>query len=101
MSVLALVRHGQARPFEEESDRLTELGERQARARCEVASGGVEQAAAAQAEAQATLRAAMRRGWVQPIRPRRPNAWHRLQMPPPNPNFHHPKRRACCGCAPI
>lgn len=33
--------------------------ERQARARCEVASGGVEQATAAQAEAQATLRAAI------------------------------------------
>jgi len=32
MSVLALVRHGQARPFEKNSDRLTELGERQARA---------------------------------------------------------------------
>lgn len=32
MSVLTLVRHGQARPFEDDSDRLTELGARQARA---------------------------------------------------------------------
>ena len=32
MSTLALVRHGQARPFEKESDRLSELGEQQARA---------------------------------------------------------------------
>lgn len=32
MSTLILVRHGQARPFEKESDRLSELGEQQARA---------------------------------------------------------------------
>ena len=32
MSVLTLVRHGQARPFEDDSDRLTDLGARQARA---------------------------------------------------------------------
>jgi len=32
MSTLTLVRHGQARPFEKESDRLSELGEQQARA---------------------------------------------------------------------
>jgi broad specificity phosphatase PhoE len=32
MSVLTLVRHGQARPFENDSDRLTDLGARQARA---------------------------------------------------------------------
>lgn len=31
MSVLTLVRHGQARPFENDSDRLTDLGARQAR----------------------------------------------------------------------
>ncbi len=31
MSVLALIRHGQARPFEKDSDRLTEVGEQQAR----------------------------------------------------------------------
>jgi broad specificity phosphatase PhoE len=31
MSKLTLVRHGQARAFEDDSDRLTELGERQAR----------------------------------------------------------------------
>lgn len=31
MSTLTLVRHGQARPFEKDSDRLSELGERQAR----------------------------------------------------------------------
>src|SRR5258708_40010997 len=32
MSVLTLVRHGQARPFESDSDRLTDLGASQARA---------------------------------------------------------------------
>ena len=32
MSVLTLVRHGQARPFENDSDHLTDLGARQARA---------------------------------------------------------------------
>jgi broad specificity phosphatase PhoE len=32
MSTLVLVRHGQARPFEKDSDRLSELGERQSRA---------------------------------------------------------------------
>jgi broad specificity phosphatase PhoE len=32
MSVLTLVRHGQARPFEKDSDRLSETGELQARA---------------------------------------------------------------------
>jgi broad specificity phosphatase PhoE len=32
MSVLTLIRHGQARPFEKDSDQLTELGEQQPRA---------------------------------------------------------------------
>src|SRR4051812_43571735 len=32
MSVLTLVRHGQARPFQKDSDRLSETGEMQARA---------------------------------------------------------------------
>ncbi|WP_027480855.1 histidine phosphatase family protein [Deinococcus pimensis] len=32
MSTLTLVRHGQATPFEQDTDRLSELGERQARA---------------------------------------------------------------------
>lgn len=31
MSTLTLVRHGQARPFEQDSDRLSEMGEQQAR----------------------------------------------------------------------
>ena len=35
MSVLTLVRHGQARPFQKDSDRLSETGEQQARALAE------------------------------------------------------------------
>ncbi|MDQ3013699.1 MAG: histidine phosphatase family protein, partial [Acidobacteriota bacterium] len=32
MGTLTFVRHGQARPFEKETDRLSEIGEQQARA---------------------------------------------------------------------